>query len=208
MTREVKVLTPDMPMREVVDLFRQVRISGAPVIDRQTLVGIISMEDLIRCLCASDLDSPASKYMTPDPFVVSSSDPVIEALKVFVNSNVGRLPVVDQNGELAGILTKGDITRGLLRALQRNYEVEEVRTYRASHLFEDIESDRSSLILRYNIKPRDFPGRWLGLIQYQASAAAPRFEPTDCPAHRHRCLRSRDEPDHSHHQRRCLAGGN
>jgi CBS domain-containing protein/anti-sigma regulatory factor (Ser/Thr protein kinase) len=156
MTREVNVLTPEMPMREVVDLFRQVRISGAPVIDGQALVGIISMEDLIRCLCASDLDSPASKYMTVNPFVVSSADPVIEALKVFVNSNVGRLPVVDHNGQLAGILTKGDITRGLLRALQRNYELEEVRTYRASHLFEDIESDRSSLILRYNIKPRDF----------------------------------------------------
>jgi anti-sigma regulatory factor (Ser/Thr protein kinase) len=81
---------------------------------------------------------------------------VIEALKVFVNSNVGRLPVVNADGELAGILTKGDITRGLLRALQRNYQVEEMRTYRASHLFEDIESDRSSLILRYNIKQGDF----------------------------------------------------
>jgi CBS domain-containing protein len=156
MTRDVKAVTPEMPMKEVVDLFRQVRISGAPVVDNQTLVGIISMEDLIRCLCASDLESPASKYMTSTPFTVTSTDPVIEALKVFVNSHVGRLPVVDQTGKVAGILTKGDITRGLLRALQRNYEVEEVRTYRASHLFEDIESDRSSLILRYNIKPRDF----------------------------------------------------
>jgi anti-sigma regulatory factor (Ser/Thr protein kinase) len=94
--------------------------------------------------------------MTIQPFTVSSSDPVIEALKVFVNSNVGRLPVVNADGELTGILTKGDITRGLLRALQRNYHVEEMRTYRASHLFEDIESDRSSLILRYNIKQGDF----------------------------------------------------
>jgi CBS domain-containing protein/anti-sigma regulatory factor (Ser/Thr protein kinase) len=156
MTRDVKVLTLDMPMSEVVDQFRQARISGAPVLDGQMLVGIISMEDLIRCLCASDLDSPASKYMTIQPFTVSSSDPVIEALKVFVNSNVGRLPVVNADGELTGILTKGDITRGLLRALQRNYQVEEMRTYRASHLFEDIESDRSSLILRYNIKQGDF----------------------------------------------------
>jgi CBS domain-containing protein/anti-sigma regulatory factor (Ser/Thr protein kinase) len=156
MTRDVKVLTLDMPMSQVVDQFRQARISGAPVLDGQMLVGIISMEDLIRCLCASDLDSPASKYMTTQPFTVSSSDPVIEALKVFVNSNVGRLPVVNADGELTGILTKGDITRGLLRALQRNYQVEEMRTYRASHLFEDIESDRSSLILRYNIKQGDF----------------------------------------------------
>jgi anti-sigma regulatory factor (Ser/Thr protein kinase) len=69
---------------------------------------------------------------------------------------LGRLPVIDGRGQLAGILTKGDISRGLLDALQRDYQVEEVRRYRASHLFEDIESDRSGLILRYKIKQGDF----------------------------------------------------
>jgi anti-sigma regulatory factor (Ser/Thr protein kinase) len=54
------------------------------------------------------------------------------------------------------MLTKGDITRGVLKALQRDYKTEELRRYRASHLFQDIESDRTSLILRYEIKPRDF----------------------------------------------------
>jgi anti-sigma regulatory factor (Ser/Thr protein kinase) len=55
-----------------------------------------------------------------------------------------------------GIITKGDITRGVLRALQSDFQAEEVRRYRASHLFEDIASDRTSLILRYAIDPRDF----------------------------------------------------
>jgi len=43
-----------------------------------------------------------------------------------------------------------------LKALQSDYQAEEVRRYRASHLFEDIESERTSLILRYNIKAGDF----------------------------------------------------
>jgi anti-sigma regulatory factor (Ser/Thr protein kinase) len=43
-----------------------------------------------------------------------------------------------------------------LRALQKDYQTEEVRRYRASHLFEDIISDRTSLILRYRIVARDF----------------------------------------------------
>ena len=59
-------------------------------------------------------------------------------------------------GHPIGILTKGDITLGLLKALQRDYQTEELRTYRASHLFEDIISDRTSLILRYTIKQGDF----------------------------------------------------
>jgi anti-sigma regulatory factor (Ser/Thr protein kinase) len=41
-------------------------------------------------------------------------------------------------------------------ALQRDYKEEEVRRYRASHLFEDIISDRTTLVLRYNIKAHDF----------------------------------------------------
>jgi anti-sigma regulatory factor (Ser/Thr protein kinase) len=44
----------------------------------------------------------------------------------------------------------------LLHALNTRSQVEEVRRYRASHLFEDIISTRTSLILRYYIKPRDF----------------------------------------------------
>jgi hypothetical protein len=39
---------------------------------------------------------------------------------------------------------------------KKDYREEEIRRYRASHLFEDIISDRTSLILRYRIKARDF----------------------------------------------------
>ncbi len=156
MTASVDSFSPAMTMRDVMEVFRQRRISGAPVTLDGKLVGIISMEDLIRCMTLMDMDSSVVKYMTPNPYTVKSTDPVVEALKVFVNSQVGRLPVLDSDDQLVGILTKGDITRGLLRALQHEYQQEEVRIYRASHLFEDIESDRTSLILRYNIKPRDF----------------------------------------------------
>ncbi len=54
------------------------------------------------------------------------------------------------------MITKGDITRCILVALQKDYKEEEVRRYRASHLFEDIISDRTTLVLRYNIKAQNF----------------------------------------------------
>jgi anti-sigma regulatory factor (Ser/Thr protein kinase) len=94
--------------------------------------------------------------MSSSPITVKGTDPVVEALQLFVTTKVGRLPVVDGNGKMIGLLTKGDITRGLLRALQKDYQVEELRRYRASHLFDDIVSDRTSLILRYTITARDF----------------------------------------------------
>jgi CBS domain-containing protein/anti-sigma regulatory factor (Ser/Thr protein kinase) len=156
MTHNPKVATPDMKMKDVVELFRSAQISGVPIVRDEKLVGIMSMEDLIRCLNKADIEAKCDKYMTAVPITVNSFDLVIEALKVFVSSKVGRLPVVDENGRLVGIITKGDVTRGLLKVLQRHYEAEEMRRYRASHLFEDIESDRTSLILRYTIKPDDF----------------------------------------------------
>ena len=156
MTDDPMTVTPETTMQETLELFRRSRISGAPVLQETELIGIISIEDLIRCLLISDLSSPVSKYMSSKLLTVRASDPVIEALKFFVNSHYGRLPVLDENNKLSGIITKGDITSGILQALQKDYHAEEVRRYRASHLFEDINSDRSSLILRYNIKQGDF----------------------------------------------------
>jgi len=157
MTRIVVALTPDMRMSDVLEKFRQFRISGAPVLDSEgALVGIISMMDLINGLVVGDLDALVHKYMTLNLITVKGSDPVVEALKKFVGTNVGRLPVLDANDKLIGILTKGDISRGLLDALKKDYQVEEIRRYRARHLFEDIESDRTSLILRYAIHVNDF----------------------------------------------------
>lgn len=156
MTTTVKILAPDMPMREAFELFKGERISGAPVTCEGVLCGVISLEDVIRCLSGNDLDAPVSAYMSTDTVTIRETDPVIEALKLFVSTGHGRLPVVDETKHLRGILTKSDISNGLLNALQRDYQTEEVRRYRASHLFEDIISDRTSLILRYNIHRGDF----------------------------------------------------
>jgi CBS domain-containing protein/anti-sigma regulatory factor (Ser/Thr protein kinase) len=156
MTKNVTTLSPSMIMREALDIFQKDRISGAPVQEDNKLIGILSIEDLIRSLREGRVDLKVSDYMTTQLLTVLSTDPLIEALKIFVRTKVGRLPVLDPNGKLVGIITKGDLTNGLLRALQRDYHAEELIRYRASHLFEDIISDRTSLILRYNIKKGDF----------------------------------------------------
>ncbi len=159
MTRNIKVLDPDTQIEEVLNLFREMRISGAPVVSKEELIGIISIEDLIQALRDSgrkELKAAVADYMTTELITVNSFETIFETLKLFAKTKVGRLPVLDKNGQLTGIITKGDITRGLLDALQQDYEEEEVRRYRASHLFEDIVSNRTSLILRYHIQQGDF----------------------------------------------------
>ena len=156
MTSNVVTVSPDASILEALDVFKQHRISGAPVMVDDELIGIISTEDLIRALRDGRIDRSVSAYMTKDLITVKAIDKVVEALKVFSKTKVGRLLVVDENNKLVGLLTKGDITNGLLNELQRDYQAEEIIRYRASHLFEDIESDRTSLILRYRIIKDDF----------------------------------------------------
>lgn len=156
MTNKVFSLRPEQTMREALDEFKKYRISGAPVAVDGNLRGILSIEDLIRSLRDGRIDLTVADYMTSNVITAKKEDQVIEALKLFVKSHIGRLPVLDSENKLVGILTKGDITNGLLQALQNDFEAEELIRYRASHLFEDIVSDRSTLTLRYSVKKNDF----------------------------------------------------
>jgi len=156
MTKDVFHLSPDMQLEEALDIFQKERFSGAPVMQDSQLVGILSIEDLIQALRDGKLNAPVHDYMSTDLAIVREFDPVVEALKTFAKTKFGRLLVLDENGSLSGIITKGDVSNGLLDALQRDYQQEELIRYRASHLFEDIISDRTSLILRYDICKGDF----------------------------------------------------
>src|ERR1041384_3907114 len=152
MPAALKTASPDMPLSKVLEILRLNRISGLPVVENDKLVGVLSLEDIVRALQKNDLSALTSQYMTSEVVTVANYDPIVNALRTFTEKQLGRLPVVDENLKLVGMITKGDITRGILVALQKDYKEEEVRRYRASHLFEDIISDRTTLVLRYTIK--------------------------------------------------------
>lgn len=156
MSTNIHTLSPQAKMSALLELLRQYHISGAPVVDNEQLIGVISLEDLIRAIMSADLEAPVSKYMSYKVITIKAFDAVVEAVEMFTRAKVGRLPVVNEQGQMVGMITKGDITRGFLSALTKDFQSEEVRRYRASHLFEDIHSDRTSLILRYHIKAHDF----------------------------------------------------
>ena len=156
MTADLKTATPDLPLSQVLEILRIHRISGLPVVEQDRLVGIVSLEDIVRAMQKNDLSAATGQYMTRDVVTVASYESVVKAMRTFTEKGLGRLPVVDENLKPVGMITKGDITRGILVALQKDYKEEEVRRYRASHLFEDIISERTTLVLRYTIKAGDF----------------------------------------------------
>ena len=156
MKKGVIKVSPETSMTELKEVLRINRISGAPVLDGDQLVGVISIEDLIKALVEGDVEAPVRKRMTTRMITVRENESVVEAVKKFAQHKVGRLLVVNEQGRLTGILTGGDITRGLLEAISLDYHAEEISRYRAKHIFEDIVSDQTSLILRYKVEAKDF----------------------------------------------------
>lgn len=156
MTREVIAVTPDTLMSELKEILRVNRISGTPVVQHGRLVGVISIEDLIKALESGQIEATVSKGMTTTVVTVFDDESVIQAVNKFAQYGFGRLPVISRAGELMGVITQGDVVRGLLLQLDVEYQEEEIHRYRASHIFEDIESDQTGLLLRYRVLPKDF----------------------------------------------------
>jgi CBS domain-containing protein/anti-sigma regulatory factor (Ser/Thr protein kinase) len=156
MKEKVVTVSPDDSMRDLKEVLRLNRISGTPVLRDGELIGIISIEDLIKALEAGDIDGRVGDRMTADIHTIFADETIMQAVNTFARFGFGRLPVVNRQGELVGILTQSDVARGLLRQLEIDYHEEEIHHYRASHIFEDIESDQTGLILRYRVAAKDF----------------------------------------------------
>jgi len=156
MSADLITVPPDCSIQELKEMLRINRISGVPVVADDRMVGVISMETLIRALEQGQLDTIVADKMTTDVVTLRDTDTVASAVNLFARYGYGRFPVLDADDKLVGILTQSDILRGLLHHLEKQWQTEELRRYRASHIFEDIESDRTTLLLHYWVKARDF----------------------------------------------------
>jgi CBS domain-containing protein/anti-sigma regulatory factor (Ser/Thr protein kinase) len=163
MTRKVVTIRPTDLMSQLRDVLRTKRISGLPVVGEDELVGLISLEDFIKWLADKEDDCPIERRMTRKLETLYDDDPLVLAIGKFEKTGLGRFPVVDRDkAGLVGILTKGDVIEGLLKKLEIDYHEEEIHRYRASHIFEDIEADDTTLLFQYEVRGQDFKQAGVG----------------------------------------------
>ena len=157
MTREVVTVTPETSMKELREILRSHRISGTPVIRNDQLAGVISIEDFINWLANGPPKATVGERMTQSVITVYDDEPLVQVVSILDRHGFGRLPVIRrEQKKLVGIVTRGDIMEGLLHKLEIGYHEEEIRRYRASHIFEDIIADRTTLTFQYQVEGKDF----------------------------------------------------
>jgi CBS domain-containing protein len=94
------------------------------------VLGIVSERDVVRCLAAHGAETvslPASKLMTRLLHTVTPRTQVTEALSLMTDRRVRHLPVIADDGGLAGMVSIGDLVKA--RIEEAVHEAEELRHY-------------------------------------------------------------------------------
>ncbi len=109
-------ISPDTPVRDVIKLTQERKISGLPVIGSEGLVGIVTKRDL---RFETQLDQPVSSIMTTRENLVTVGEGAekSEVIELLHRHRIERVLVVNEKGEMKGMITVKDITKSSVHPL-------------------------------------------------------------------------------------------
>ncbi len=118
--RPVITATPDADVASVARLMRAHHVGCVVIVERKRPIGIVTDRDLALRVLAQGLplDSPVSLVMTPDPTTAPLTAGLETMLRTLRKAGTRRLPLVNEDGTLASIVTHGDLVPLLARELQ------------------------------------------------------------------------------------------
>lgn len=146
---------PTDTLRAIQHLMKSRRISGVPISDGDNLLGLVSIEDIIRALDKGYIDDRAEQHMTRNAITLRDHFSLVRAVAEFDRHEFGRFPVLDGNDRLIGVLTRGDITDCLMQHLERR--AEEALAHEAALRAErvaDAAADR--VVVRAHVRTGDY----------------------------------------------------
>ena len=110
MSYPVSTVSPDTSMKKVALLLREKGCTGFPVTDDGKLVGIISRRDFRKVRKDKQMDAPVKAFMSTNVHTIGPKNSVIDAVKLMVKEDIGRLPVIEDD-HLIGLVTRSDTMR-------------------------------------------------------------------------------------------------
>ena len=136
MTTDVLTVHPDTSLKQVAELLSRCGISGLPVVDAERhVLGVVSEADIIlkerrrrtpgfwrRVFDGEEPLSPkasartAGEAMTSPAVTITAERRVDTAAALMLDRQVNRLPVLDRDGALAGIVTRADLVRAFVHS--------------------------------------------------------------------------------------------
>jgi len=156
MSKHVEYVSTDAKVEEIARLIFGRGINGLPVCKGKKVIGFITERDILSKFYPSvqeyvedpfgegDFESmeekvseilalTAKEMMSRNPVTVTADTPLLRAQSLMFVNKVGRLPVVDKDNNLVGMISKGDIFRSVVGKKMRYAESEEYHDWIARH---------------------------------------------------------------------------
>lgn len=128
MNSPVHVVEPGATMRCAQQVMKERNVTGLPVVDQDRLVGIVSMDDVIRALDEGSIEELVSDRMTRSVIVLEDDMPLSFAIQYIEKFRFGRFPVLSADKRLVGIVSSRDVIVALLMEINKEIERFEART--------------------------------------------------------------------------------
>ncbi|MHA2391687.1 MAG: CBS domain-containing protein [Promethearchaeota archaeon] len=125
MIKDPLFITPDEKISSTELFMLRKKVGGLPVVKDQKnkiLIGIITQRDIRLARFAMSLESPntvVKDLMTPGPFVVNKDETIKDVLELMFNKKIRRLPVIDKNNHLVGLVVQNQILKKLFEYMKK-----------------------------------------------------------------------------------------
>ena len=113
MTREVQTVRPDEPVQQAASFMLSADAGSIPVTDGDRLIGMITDRDItVRGIAKGyGPDTPVRELMTNEIICARDDDDIEDVASKMSEAQVRRLPVIDRDERLCGIVSLGDLSR-------------------------------------------------------------------------------------------------
>jgi CBS domain-containing protein len=114
MTTNPRTVEAGRPVLEAARLMKEEDVGVAPVVEGERLVGAVTDRDIVLRVVVEGKDPQSTtvrEIATTDLVTVDPQQSLDEALRLMAQHQVRRLPVVEEDGKLVGILAQADVAR-------------------------------------------------------------------------------------------------
>jgi CBS domain-containing protein len=111
MSTGVTVIGPEQPLQEAAQLMADLDVGSLPVCDGKRLLGMVTDRDITVRAVASGrgVDTPVREVMSGEVIYATSDQAVEDVMRDMAEAQVRRIPVVDADKKLVGIVSLGDL---------------------------------------------------------------------------------------------------
>jgi len=114
MTDRPRCVTPETPISEAARLMKSDDVGSLPILEGERLTGIVTDRDIVLQAVAEEKDPrgmPVREVASRELVTIGPEEDLSEALRLMASHQVRRIPVVDEDSRLVGIVAQADIAR-------------------------------------------------------------------------------------------------